>query len=65
MKRASFVFVLASFAGVVGRTQPAPIARVALSELFKPGVAFQDRNGDGAIDYVNARLALPQQPGSR
>src|SRR4051812_4335000 len=34
----------------------------ALSEFFKPGVAFQDRNGDGAIDFVNAHIALATAP---
>ena len=38
---------------------PAP---AALSDFFKPGVVFQDRNGDGAIDFVDARIVLPEQP---
>src|SRR5206468_6289190 len=35
---------------------------VSLSEFFKPGVVFQDRNGDGAVDFVNARIVLPENP---
>jgi len=34
----------------------------ALSDFFKPGVVFQDRNGDGAVDFVDARIVLPEQP---
>ena len=48
-----------------GAGQPradAPSAPSALSEFFKPGVVFQDRNGDGAIDFVDARIVLPEQP---
>ena len=42
----------------------APLAAAALSDFFKPGVVFQDRNGDGAIDFVDARIVLPEQPSS-
>jgi hypothetical protein len=34
----------------------------ALSDFFKPGVVFQDRNGDGAVDFVDALIVLPEQP---
>jgi hypothetical protein len=51
-------------AGALGRTAPAETAAASLSELFKPGVALQDRNGDGAIDFVDARIVLPEQPGA-
>src|SRR5882672_10905497 len=34
----------------------------ALSNFFKPGVVFQDRNGDGAVDFVDARIVLPEEP---
>ena len=37
-------------------------AAAALSEILKPGLALQDRNGDGAIDFVNARIALSDNP---
>src|SRR5712691_12450462 len=53
-------FVVAS--GTVGRTAPVETVALSLSELFKPGVVFQDRNGDGAIDFVDARLVLSEQP---
>ena len=45
------------------RSRDAPAA-AALSDFFKPGVTFQDRNGDGAIDFVDARIVLPEQPSS-
>jgi Zinc carboxypeptidase len=41
-----------------------PPAAAALSDIFKPGVIFQDRNGDGAIDFVDARIVLAEQPSS-
>src|SRR4051812_10044349 len=60
MKRvAAIVFVMC--AGAVGRTQPSS-APSSLSELFKPGIIFQDRNGDGVVDFVDARVALPENP---
>jgi len=45
----------------IGRTQSAP-PRAALSDFFKPGVVLQDRNNDGVVDFVNARLALAERP---
>src|ERR1051325_10713742 len=47
----------------------APHARLAgqstpftFSEFFKPGTVFQDRNGDGVVDFGDARIVLPPQP---
>src|SRR6266511_5224847 len=60
MKRITLVFLFALLIGAIGRSQPAPVTRIALSDFFNPGVVFQDRNNDGAIDFVNARLALPE-----
>src|SRR6266852_436588 len=54
----SFVLV----AGAMGRTAPAETAALSLSELFKPGVVFQDRNGDGVVDFVDARIVLAESP---
>ena len=48
--------------GAIGRTAPAEIAALPLADFFKPGIVFQDRNGDGAIDFVDARIVLPEQP---
>src|SRR5439155_10159392 len=63
MKRLSLVLSFMLLAGGVGRTQRAPAFRPdALSEFFKPGIAFQDRNHDGVVDFVNARIALPDRP---
>jgi zinc carboxypeptidase len=33
-----------------------------LATLFAPGGILQDRNGDGVIDFVNARIVLGQAP---
>src|SRR4051812_28959180 len=45
------------------RAEATPSA-AALADFFKPGFVFQDRNGDGAIDFVDARLVLAEQPSS-
>ncbi|HEX3646216.1 MAG TPA: M14 family metallopeptidase [Vicinamibacterales bacterium] len=50
-----------SGAGQRADTTPAP---APLSDFFKPGVVLQDRNGDGAIDFVDARIVLAEQPSS-
>src|SRR5882762_7682796 len=54
-------FVLVA-AGAIGRTAPADTAPLSLSELFSPGVVFQDRNGDGVVDFVDARIVLAEKP---
>jgi hypothetical protein len=64
MKRFFVLALVIATAGAVGRTAPAETAAASLSQLFKPGVALQDRNEDGAIDFVDARLMLPDQPGA-
>ena len=33
-----------------------------LSTLFQPGYILQDRNGDSVIDFVNARIIIPENP---
>jgi len=49
----------------VGRTAPGDaVAPLPLADVFKPGIALQDRNGDGAIDFVDARIVLAEQPSS-
>jgi len=53
------VVLLALSAGRVGRSETAP---PSLGDFFKPGIVFQDRNGDGAVDFVDARIALAEQP---
>jgi hypothetical protein len=50
--------------GAIGRTAPAETASVGLSDFFKPGIVWQDRNGDGAVDFVDARVVLPDTPTS-
>jgi hypothetical protein len=58
------VLVLFFVAAAIGRTAPAETSAASLSELFAPGVVFQDRNADGAIDFVDARIVLPEPPTS-
>ena len=63
MKRLLLFLAIAATAGVVGRTAPADaFAPASLSTFFKPGAAFQDRNGDGVVDFVDARIVLPERP---
>src|SRR3954465_12617789 len=40
----------------------APPAPAALDDFFKPGIVFQDRNGDGGIEFGDARIVLPEEP---
>jgi hypothetical protein len=64
MKRALVFALVVAGARAHGGTGPAEITAVALADFFKPGVVWQDRNGDGAIDFVDARIVLPEQPSS-
>jgi zinc carboxypeptidase len=64
MKRFLVSVVVVAGAGAIGRTAPAEIAPAALSDFFKPGLVWQDRNGDGAIDFVDARIILAEEPSS-
>ncbi|HEV8345925.1 MAG TPA: M14 family metallopeptidase [Vicinamibacterales bacterium] len=64
MKRLVIVLAVASLGGAVGRTQSSVASAAALADFFKPGVVFQDRNNDGAVDFVNARIVMAQDPTS-
>jgi hypothetical protein len=61
MKRALLLLLLVTTMADTGRTAPGEPA-VSLSEFFKPGVVFQDRNNDGVVDFVNAGIVLPDHP---
>src|ERR1700676_3181693 len=43
-------------------TQQAPTGRADLATIFTPGDVLQDRNGDGIVDFVNARIVLGEKP---
>ena len=43
-------------------TQQAPSPSADLATLFATGGVLQDRNGDGVIDFVNARVLLGERP---
>jgi zinc carboxypeptidase len=62
MNRILLVVGIACASGAVGRTQSSASSSAALADFFKPGVVFQDRNGDDAIDFVNARIVLAENP---
>ncbi|HEY6214050.1 MAG TPA: M14 family metallopeptidase [Vicinamibacterales bacterium] len=63
MKKPLVVITIVIAAGAIGRTQNAPVPSAAsLSDFFKPGLVFQDRNGDGVVDFVDARVVLPETP---
>src|SRR6478672_8060422 len=55
------LLVIAAAAGR-GRTAPAETTPLSLSEFFKTGVVFQDRNGDGVVDFVDARIVVTALP---
>ena len=40
------------------QAQPAPGSSADLAALFAPGGLLSDRNGDGVVDFVNARVAM-------
>src|SRR5205814_2326032 len=61
MKQLFLSFVLISSGGAFGRSETSPAAP-SLSDFFKPGVALLDTNDDGAIDFVDARIVLPDRP---
>ena len=54
------VLLLAPGASV--HTQQATTQPPDLASLFTPGAVFQDRNGDGFVDFVNARIVMAQKP---
>jgi hypothetical protein len=37
-------------------------ARPSLTDFFQVGGVFQDRNGDGVVDFVDARIRLAEKP---
>src|SRR4051812_3046134 len=61
MKRIVVLLVVV-ITGAIGRTAPVDTTPAALADFFKPGVVLQDRNGDGVIDFVDARIVLGEQP---
>src|SRR5437899_887466 len=61
MKSVLLSSALILLAGAVGRSDTAP-PPASLSDFFKPGVAFLDTNDDGAVDFVDARIVLPERP---
>ena len=63
MKRLVFLLLVVA-ATAVTRTAPGDTAPASLSDFFTPGVVFQDRNGDGTIDFVDVRIVVPEQPSS-
>ena len=65
MKRfllAACVAVLLAPLTVAARLADPPAALVSLADFFKPGLVWQDRNGDGAVDFVDARIVLAESP---
>lgn len=68
---ASVAFLLAQPAGLVGQVTPAATTgAVAASQprdlrnVLAPGYLLEDRNQDGLIDFVRARIILPAAPSS-
>lgn len=44
------------------RPVPGTAAAWDLTQVFLPGALFQDRNGDGVVDFVTARLVVGTDP---
>ena len=44
------------------QTQQASTSPDDLATLFAPGGMLQDKNGDGVIDFVNARVVMGERP---
>ena len=69
MNRKSTAWVLGSLAALAllysasaGKAQPESSAGgslAGLEDVFAPGVFLEDRNGDGVVDFINARIVLP------
>ena len=60
-------FVVVAVALVVtlcgnAHAQQPPNSSFDLAALFAPGGLLQDRNGDGFVDFVNARFVLGERP---
>ncbi|HWF84219.1 MAG TPA: hypothetical protein VG222_05215, partial [Vicinamibacterales bacterium] len=53
-----------SSSGALAHTDSPPTVPAALSDFFKPGIVLQDKNGDGVVDFVNARIVLAEHPSS-
>jgi len=63
MNRVLLLLLIVASAGGAGRTAPGDVvAPASLSTFFKPGAAFQDRNADGVVDFVDARIVLSERP---
>src|SRR3954449_1301678 len=60
----TLVLVVAVAGSSVTRTAPGDTMPAALADFFHQGVVLQDRNGDGVIDFVDARIVLAEQPSS-
>ena len=58
-----FVSILGALGQNRTAAQPAP-ASADLISLFQPGLIFQDRNGDGIVDFINARLVIGEKASS-
>ena len=69
MNRKSTAWVLGSLAALAllysasaGKAQPDSSSGRSLrglEDVFAPGVFLEDRNGDGVVDFINARIVLP------
>lgn len=53
---------LAWFVGPAALTQEAPAGEPDLAAFFRPGLLWQDRNGDQVLDTVTARIVLGDPP---
>ncbi|MDP6371105.1 MAG: M14 family metallopeptidase [Vicinamibacterales bacterium] len=56
--------VLGLAASVLAGQEPTEPSALTLATAFEEGAVFDDRNGDGVIDFVNVRFVLADPPGA-
>ena len=54
--------LLISIVGTSATAQEPTGSASGLETLFSPGPIFQDRNGDGVIDFVDAAIVVGESP---
>ncbi len=59
---AALALVYSAPAGKAQQDMPSGASLAGLEDVFAPGVFLEDRNGDGLVDFINARIVLPADP---
>ena len=59
---AALVLLYSAPAGKAQQDTEPGVSLGGLEDVFAPGVFLEDRNGDGVVDFINARIVLPADP---